>query len=104
MSKQKDFTRITDKARQAVYERDNHKCIICGCNMVEVAHYIPRSRGGMGIPENLVCLCKYHHMEFDNGYLHEEIKAFIEDYFTSYYPEWDKDKLIYSKWSMFVIR
>ena len=98
MSKMKRITDISDKVRQIVYERDGHRCIVSGCYNVQVAHYIPRSRGGMGIPENLVCLSPEIHMEYDNGKHHCELKKLIEGYLSSCYPNWDQKKLFFCKW------
>jgi len=54
-------TRITQKARQAVYERSNGKCERCGRTRAyafEVAHLISAAMGGSGSdPANLVLLC-----------------------------------------------
>src|SRR5699024_2353439 len=54
-------TRITQAARQAVYERSQMKCERCGRTRAysfEVAHLINASQGGRGDdPNNLVLLC-----------------------------------------------
>lgn len=54
-------TRITQAARQVVYERSQMKCERCGRTRAysfEVAHLINASQGGRGDdPNNLVLLC-----------------------------------------------
>lgn len=91
---------ITKKVKDTVWERDGERCIRCGthCAMPN-AHYIPRSKGGLGIEENIVTLCIKCHYEYDETFKREEIGSFIERYLKKKYPEWDKEKLIYRKWS-----
>ena len=90
---------ISSKVRQEVLERDDHRCIICGEYRVQIAHYISRARAGLGIPQNLGCLCVRCHTEYDNGKYHKEIKNAFKDYLKAHYPDWDESKLTYSKWS-----
>ena len=96
-------TDIPKKVKDEVYQRDSQNvgegvCIIClGGNGVPNAHYIRRSQGGLGIPENIGTLCIYCHNSFDFGY--GEVKRRIDkrfsDYLKSCYPNWNKDDLIY---------
>lgn len=98
-SKRSKACDISPKVRKEVLERDNNQCIICGANHgLQIAHYISRARLGLGTPENLVCLCLYHHSQYDNGKYHREIKKAIEDYLRQYYPDWDGIQKTYSKW------
>lgn len=51
--------RISDKARQQVYERDGWKCVACGtADGLTVDHKWPRIRGGGNALENLQTLCR----------------------------------------------
>lgn len=97
-------TDISNKTRQIVRERDEDMCIMCLAEGekqrgVHIAHYINRSQGGLGIPENLVLLCVRHHMEEDNGkdgrYIHEYMKNYLQGY---YGKSWNEEKLFYNKW------
>lgn len=94
---------ISPEVRKVVYERDSVDgcpvCIVCGNpRNLEVAHYISRAQGGMGIPENLVTLCKKCHMEYDgHGRNYQIIKPLIEAYLQSHYPFWCKAELTYNK-------
>lgn len=93
---------ISAKVKREVWERDNHRCIICGSpQAMPNAHYIPRSRGGLGIPENIVTLCTMGgcHYKYDFGGLEERerIGDQIKNYLKSIYPDWNEEDLIYRK-------
>lgn len=93
-------TEISPKVRRIVYNRDSWDdcpcCIICGKPVVEIHHYIERSRGGRGIPENLVCLCPEHHYLAHQE--DKETKEFIVKYLKSFYKGWNEQYLKVDKW------
>ena len=105
------MTKATDITRQVkldVWARDRGRCVVCGntYNVMPNAHYIPRSKGGLGIPENIVTLCteltpNKCHRRFDFGTKEERerIGNIIRNYLKSKYPEWDENKLIYRKFT-----
>ena len=102
MSKRSNACKIPLKVRKAVYERDNHKCIICG-KFVPVtcsnSHYIKRSQGGLGIEQNVVTLCMNCHYEYDFGKNTKDYEGFVRNYLKKIYgPSWKKEDLIYNKW------
>ncbi len=99
MSKRSKACAISPKVKQAVYERDKGRCIICGRNGIPNAHYIRRSQGGLGIEQNVVTLCQTCHHRFDNGDKRKEIGAVIADYLKRQYPGWDKEDVIFRKGS-----
>ena len=90
---------ITQAVKKKVWERDGQRCIICGSHeAMPNAHYIPRSKGGLGIEENIVTLCHNCHHEFDNTNLRVIYKDKIRRYLLSKYgAEWGEQKLIYKK-------
>jgi 5-methylcytosine-specific restriction endonuclease McrA len=90
---------ISSKVRQEVLERDDHRCIICGDYRVQIAHYISRARAGLGIPQNLACLCPNCHFSYDNGKYHKEIKKAFKEHLKAHYEDWNEKDLIYKKWS-----
>lgn len=91
-------TDITQKVKKKVLERDGHCCILCGStNAQGNAHYIPRSQLGLGIEENVWSACLTCHHDYDNGDRREEYGIRIENYLKSRYTDWDKSKLVYSK-------
>ena len=101
-------TDIPAKVKMEVWERDNHRCIVCKSKIAQPnAHYIRRSKGGLGIPENIVTLCTINinggrgcHDRYDNGSAEdrEEIGSEIEAYLSGIYPDWNKENLFYDKW------
>ena len=99
MHKRTKALAISRKVKTAVFERDNGCCIWCGRPGLPEAHYIPRSRGGLGVEENILTLCRLHHNEYDRS-TREQWEC-MGDYFRKYlkekYPAWDESKLIYRK-------
>lgn len=114
-SKQCKSREFSPKARKIIAERDNDTCIFCqigyhmekatylGLQLRSVMHYIPRSAGGLGIPENGAVGCQYHHDMLDNGNggHREEMLELFEEYLVSVCDDWDKSKLVYDKWAIF---
>ena len=91
---------ISKKVKDIVWERDEHRCIICGSYLaMPNSHYIRRSQGGLGIEENIVTMCMRCHQMYDQGPERELIATYTERYLRSKYPDWNKEKLIYKKWS-----
>lgn len=98
-SKRTKACEITPEVREIVEERDGHCCIFCGSPKARgEAHFANRSQGGLGIPENIITVCRHCHNEMDNGLITEIYRIKAEEYLKSKYPEWDKSKLIYDKW------
>jgi 5-methylcytosine-specific restriction endonuclease McrA len=102
-------TRATDipqSVKDAVWKRDNHRCVWCGSpNAMPEAHYIPRSRGGLGIPENILTLCRMKfgerscHDIYDKGTREEReaMRSYFAEYLKSKHPGWNKEMLIYRR-------
>lgn len=108
-AKAHDFSPAT---RKLIVERDGDNCIFCqqqyhmegagwyALTIRSIMHFIPRSAGGLGIPENGAVGCQWHHEMLDNGNTgrREEMLKIFEEYLQQQYPYWDKKKLVYSKW------
>ena len=90
---------ISKKVKDEVWERDGHQCILCGSpKAMPNAHYIARSHGGLGIPENIVTLCFACHDRYDNSSDRPWIREQIREYLSDRYEGWNESKLIYTKW------
>lgn len=92
---------IPEKVKEAVYERDNHRCIFCHKIVRKkhaCCHFIPRSAGGLGIEENIFTACDNCHREQDNGLNTKEFDKKAKRYLKSIYGrDWKIEKLIYKK-------
>lgn len=76
--------------------------MLCG-KPVEVsaacAHFIPRSHGGLGVEQNILTLCLTCHTAFDNSAERKQLKVELKEYLKNQYPNWEKERLAYRKWS-----
>ncbi len=97
-SKRKSCTDIDSKSRNEVHERDGFRCVYCGKTNkpIELAHFIGRAQGGLGMPHNLVSLCIGCHHDYD-GEKRNEIRPYLEEYLKSCYSGWNENELIYQK-------
>ena len=92
---------ISKQTKHEVWERDNHKCIFCGryCDVsLANSHFIKRSHGGLGIPENIMTNCLDCHFMFDDTPMRKYMIQRAEDYFREKYPNWNKEDLVYKKY------
>lgn len=90
---------IPAKVKREVWERDGRRCIFCGThNAAPVMHFIPRSHGGLGIPQNIATGCFICHAQLDNSAYRKEMLKEFEAYLKRHYPNWDPSDLIYRKW------
>jgi 5-methylcytosine-specific restriction endonuclease McrA len=96
---------IPPNVKLEVYERDKGICVICGIREGRPdMHYIPRSLGGLGIKENIVCGCPECHRDYDNGSQYNrnfrnEGRKKIKDYLEQFYPGYpDRDRIFHNKW------
>ena len=93
-------TSIPPKVREEVEERDKHRCIFCGSTDARgEAHFVRRSQGGLGIPQNILTVCRKHHRLLDEGPNKEWYQEKAREYLKSMYPDWDEKELVYNKWS-----
>ena len=98
---------ISMAVKKKVFARDKGKCVVCGnsYNVMPNAHYIPRSKGGLGIEQNIVTLCTEMtlnkcHRKYDFGTKkeREEIGEKIKKHLKSKYDNWNEEDLYYKKW------
>jgi 5-methylcytosine-specific restriction endonuclease McrA len=89
---------IKKSVKDKVWERDKNRCIICQSPFaMPNAHFIPRSKGGLGIEQNIVTLCQECHHITDQTEHRQFMLEKIERYLKSKYDDWDKEDLIYRK-------
>lgn len=98
-SKRSKAMDVSHKTRLEVFERENYRCLLCGDIGTDCAHYLSRgAKGGLGIPENLVLLCRKCHFELDQTPKRKELLLIIKHYLELKYPGFqDKDR-VYNKW------
>ena len=98
-SKRAKALAITDEVREAAYRRDRGRCVFCHRPGNPEAHYIPRSKGGLGTERNILTLCRECHRRYDQGTQNERnwMRSVFRDYLKEKYTDWDEDSLIYHK-------
>lgn len=95
-------TDIPPKVKKEVEERDHHRCVFCGSpNASGEMHYIRRSQGGLGIPQNLLTGCRICHSQLDEGQAKDLYREKAKQYLMSLYPDWNEEDLVYNKWKGF---
>ena len=102
-TKARDFDR---KAKEAISARDSIDgwpcCVFCGLAAPAPlawsnAHFIARSQGGLGIPENGLTLCPRCHARYDQTDDREEMRGYFREYLEERYDDWSEDALTYRK-------
>ncbi len=98
-SKRSKACDIPMTVKKVVWERDGHRCIVCGnTQAMPNAHFIPRSKGGLGIEQNVVTLCLKCHNNYDNTVQRAFYRDYIKNYLRGKYgAEWSEEKLVYKK-------
>lgn len=103
---------FSKKAREKIFFRDKGQCIFCkkdyhmenatwlSTDILQIMHYVPRSKNGLGIPENGALGCEYHHAMMDNGNKgrRQEMLEIFRMHLKEHYADWNEDELTYSKW------
>ena len=102
---------FSSKTQMGILERDGG-CIFCKKHYhleskdtfpyrtLEVMHIVNKSQGGLGVEQNGVTGCRYHHHLLDNGNkgLRSEMLSMIKEYMESLYPNWNTEDLTYKKY------
>ena len=93
-------TDIPQRVKETVWERDGHRCIFCGdLYAMPNAHYIPRSKGGLGIEQNIVTACVVCHDKMDHTTERPLFLLSAKRYLQAKYKNWNEENLVYKKWS-----
>lgn len=96
-SKRSKACEIPMSVKRRVAERDGFRCIFCGQRGDPVAHYIPRSRGGLGIEENVITACWKCHLLMDSSTERKEYMEKAKEHLDMFYPGFPDEKRIYRK-------
>ena len=90
---------ISPQVKRIVWHRDNGLCVFCRMPGNPEAHFIPRSKGGLGVEENVLTLCRSCHDTYDNGTrsVREGMREYFREYLQSRYSDWNEADLIYRK-------
>lgn len=88
---------ISPKVKAEVYARDRERCIFCGRAGLPEGHYISRSRGGLGIPENIVTVCRECHRRMDQTTERVTYMVRAREYLELFYPGFDDNERIYRR-------
>lgn len=102
-----DALKIHTNTYNTVFERDNGECVLCQILgkhkgriiaeqkvlpiILDCHHFIPRSKLGMGIEQNLLMLCTFHHKEYT--FYKEKIRKYLK----SKYRGWKEEDLVFKK-------
>lgn len=111
-SKRTKATSFNETEKMKIIKRDKGRCIFCEMGeckekadpfelkIKDIMHYIPRSRGGLGIEHNGAVGCRYHHHLLDNGNQgkRKEMMEKFEKYLKGKYDNWDDIDKIYNKY------
>lgn len=89
---------IPKEVKLIVYERDHERCIFCGAPGLPEAHVIPRSHGGLGVPQNIITVCRCCHDKLDNSTNRQQMLDVAVAYLKRYYPDISQTDVIYQKW------
>ena len=88
---------ITPRVREEVERRDDHVCLFCGKPGRGESHVVPRSHGGLGIPENIITVCRECHERMDNTTARPMYLNIAKEYLKRQYPDWSEEKVTYRK-------
>lgn len=105
---------FTAKERRKIHERDRERCVFCEMEYqmptdlaycqtgLQIMHIVPRSQLGMGVEQNGVLGCVYHHNMMDNGNqgCRKEMQGILEERMKRLYPGWSRKRVMYSKYSI----
>lgn len=96
-SKRSKATDIPKNVKDAVWERDGHRCIFCGSSQARSeAHVIPRTAGGLGVEKNIITVCRWCHTLLDQTERRDKMLAQAKHYLYSLYGEFDDKEVIYN--------
>ena len=111
MGRRKNECEFSSLVRKKIYERQSNMCLFClmdyemdkaepyATSIHQVMHVVSRAHGGLGIEQNGVLGCIYHHNMMDNGSngKRAEMLEICREYLKRVYPDFDFSKVVYDK-------
>ena len=98
MNKRTKALMIPKEVKEAVFKRDEYSCVWCGSGAGEpVAHFIPRSHGGLGVERNILTLCAACHRRYDQTHHRKTMEKYFRGYLKRRYRGWKEEELIYRR-------
>ena len=104
---------ITRKTKEAVFKRQNGRSIFAPYQNISVeeccCHFVPRSKGGLGIEENIFGCSQEQHRLFDGNIIispgkseeiqriREKMKNEVVNHLKDNYQDWNEESLIYKR-------
>lgn len=114
MNKRTKELQFSSQTKQELMERDKG-CFFCqrGLHMIgslpddrtshDVMHIVNKSQGGLGVIQNGVIGCRWHHTLLDNSEYNTELRKVAEDYLKILYPGWTRDSVTYKKYKDLIV-
>lgn len=105
---------FSKSVRMGILQRDNG-CLYCKLmyrmdkakhnelTIFDCMHIVNKSQGGMGVIENGVQGCRYHHNLLDNSEYNQEMREMARNYLRSLYPGWTEESVTYNKYKDLVV-
>ena len=112
MNKRTKALQFSTDTKQKLLDRDKG-CFFChrGIHMIgsfpddrsilDPMHIVNKSQGGLGVIQNGVIGCRWHHTLMDNSEYNTEMRTIAKGYLKILYPGWTEESVIYSKWKGF---
>jgi len=85
--------RFSGESVARIIIRDGGACLACGRPASDIAHYVRRSQGGLGVPQNGGCMCRSCHCEYDSR-LNEGLADTFREHLRAHYESWDMMRLV----------
>lgn len=101
MNKRTKALNIPKRVKDAVFERDNRRCILCqSTSAMPNAHVVSRAQGGKGVETNIVTLCQNCHRVLDQSTHRKYLLQQVYAYMRAKYPGWQAQQQVYRKGAM----
>jgi predicted restriction endonuclease len=69
----------------------------------DIMHIVNKSQGGLGVEQNGIEGCRWHHNMMDNGKHSEELREIAKEYLRSHYPGWTEESVTYNKYKDLIV-